>query len=209
MEWIDISLPLCDGMVHWPDDPPVHIEKIHDIARGDSYTLSMLSMGSHTGTHIDAPSHYLKDGICIDGMPLSVCIGRARVMDIHAPEAINLPEVKSRWTYHCERILFKTRNSTFIHGASQFMPDFVYLSDEAAHFLVDRGVRLVGIDYLSVGGYRRDGGEVHRILLEAGVWILEGLDLSRIPPGEYDMICLPLRLENGDGSPARVVLRPL
>jgi len=202
-------MPLYDGMVHWPDDPPVAIERLRDIGRGDSHNVSVLSLGSHTGTHVDAPLHFVKGGAGVDSMPFDVGIGRARVMDVRDSRLICAAELESRWTHRCERVLFKTRNSTFVHGPSQFVTDFVYLAEDAAHFLVDRGVKLVGIDYLSVGGYRRDGAEVHRVLLNAGVWVVEGLDLSRIPPGEYDMVCLPLRLQNGDGAPARVILRPL
>ena len=209
MGWMDVSMPLRDGMVHWPDDPPVRVRKVRDCALGDSCTLSMLTVSSHTGTHIDAPAHYLAGGAGVDTMPLEVGIGRARVIAIRDSTSIDLPELENRWTGRCERVLFKTRNSSFAHGAARFVRDFVSLTVEAAQFLVDRGVRLVGIDYLSVGSCQGDGDEVHRILLGAGIWIVEGLDLSRIPPGEYDMICLPLRLENGDGAPARIILSPL
>jgi len=207
--WMDVSMPLRDGMVHWPDDPPVRVRKVLDCVLGDRCTLSMLTMSSHTGTHIDAPAHYLKGGAGVDTMPLEVSIGRARVIAIRDSTSIGLPELQNRWTGRCERVLFKTRNSAFVHGPARFVRDFVSLTVEAAQFLVDRGPRLVGIDYLSVGSYQGDGDEVHRILLGAGIWIVEGLDLSRIPPGEYDMICLPLRLKDGDGAPARIVLSPL
>jgi len=209
VSWIDISMSLRNGMVQWPDDPPLLVERISDTGRGDDYTLSVMTMGSHTGTHVDAPLHCLRGGMGIDRMPLDVGIGRARVFEIRGVEPVSLRQLEAQWSHRSERVLFKTRNSSFIRGNDHFVPDFVSLSQEVARFLVDKGVKLVGIDYLSAGGYNREGAEVHRILLGAGVWILEGLDLSRIPPGEYDMICLPLRLFDGDGAPARAVLRPL
>lgn len=188
--WIDISVPLRDGMVRWPGDPPVRIRPVKRMARGDSSDLSLLSMGSHTGTHMDAPAHFLRGGWPIDRMPLSAVIGPARVIGIRDPE----------------RILFKTRNSSRCWRTSRFQKKFVHLPAESARYLAARGVRAVGVDYLSVGGYRRDGAETHRALLRSGVWIIEGLDLSRARPGRYTLLCLPLKILRGDGAPARAVL---
>ncbi len=205
--WIDISVPLRNAMVHWPSDPPVQIENVKDIEHGASSTLSMISMGAHTGTHMDAPLHFIRQGIGIDKMPLDTTVGRARVIEIHDSESIK-PEELVRNRIRCgERVLFKTRNSSHVWQKDEFVEDFVFISDDAARFLVDRGVRLVGVDYLSVGSFKRGGSYVHKTLLSGSVWIIEGLDLSHVKPGKYDLICLPLKLDQGDGAPARAILR--
>lgn len=206
--WIDVSLPIQNAMVHWPSDPPVRIERTRDLESGDSSSLSTIVMGSHTGTHMDAPSHFIRTGVGIDSMPLDTTIGRARVIEITDRESIKPDELSGHHIRRGERVLFRTRNSERGWTNERFIEDFVFVSLEAARFLAERGVRLVGVDYLSVGGYKRDGPEVHRTLLEAGVWITEGLDLSNVSQGKYDLICLPLRLANGDGAPARALLRP-
>jgi len=141
-------------------------------------------------------------------MPLDTTIGRARVIEIRDRESIKPDELYGHRIRRGERVLFRTRNSEHGWTNERFIEDFVFVSLEAARFLADRGVRLVGVDYLSVGGYKRDGPEVHRALLAAGVWITEGLDLSNVRQGKYDLICLPLRLAGGDGAPARAILRP-
>ena len=207
--WIDISVPLYDGMVCWPGDPPVRIERVTDVERGDSHTLSQLTMGSHSGTHIDAPVHFLKGKPGIDAMPLETVIGRARVIEIGDGESVKPVELETHGIRRGERLLFKTQNSRRVWREPRFVKDFVFLSIEAARYLAERKVRLVGIDYLSVGGYQRDGSAVHRILLEAGAWLLEGLDLSPVRPGRYELVCLPLKITGGDGAPARAVVRLL
>jgi arylformamidase len=196
-------------MVHWPGDPPVQIKRVHDLDRGDSHNLSEISMGSHTGTHMDAPLHFLQKGISIDRMPLDATVGRARVIEIQDNESIKREELLSHRIRRGERILFKTRNSSRVWQTGTFVEDFVFISNEAAHFLVECGVRAIGIDYLSIGGFKRGGSEVHRTLLQGGVWIIEGLDLSSVSPGRYELICLPLKLEQADGAPARAILRPI
>jgi arylformamidase len=207
-EWIDISVPLRTGMVHWPDNPPVRIERALDIERGDGANVSTLSMGSHTGTHMDAPVHFLQAGKGIDKLPMSVAIGRARVIQIEDEESIKPGELVPHKIRKGERILFKTRNSGRCWETDSFVKDFVYLSKEGAKYLIDRGVRLVGIDYLSIGGYKADGSDTHRYLLGAGIWIVEGLNLAEVEQGAYVLICLPLKIEGGDGAPARAVLKP-
>ncbi len=205
--WIDISVTTRDGMVHWPGDPPVHIERVQDLSRGDSHSLSNLSLGSHSGTHVDAPAHFLKGAIAIDDMPPGVMLGPARVIEITDTNSIKPEELAQHRLRRGQRILFKTRNSMLWHRTSEFVEDFVYLTPEAAKYLADRGVSVIGVDYLSVGGYHRDGSEVHRILLGAGIWIIEGLDLSAVEAGRYELACLPLKIENGDGAPARAAVR--
>ena len=205
--WIDVSVPLRSGMVHWPDNPPVEIERVFDIERGDVANVSKMSLGSHTGTHMDAPLHFVRDGQGLDQMPLDATIGRARVIEVHDPESVKPEEIEPYGVREGERILFKTRNSARAWHENAFMEDFVYVSREAARYLAAQHARAVGIDYLSVGGFRKDGVETHRALLEAGIWVIEGLDMSEVEPGEYDLVCLPLKVEHGDGAPARAILR--
>jgi arylformamidase len=206
--WIDVSAPLHTGMVHWPDNPPVSIERMLDISKGDNANVSALSMGSHTGTHMDAPVHFLNDGIGLDRMDLEATIGKARVITIDDREAIRPDAIRAEHFEPGDRIIFRTRNSDQEWWSQSFKEDFVYLSHEAAQLLVEQKVRTVGVDYLSVGGYKRDGAETHRSLLGAGVWIIEGLRLEKIEPGDYEMICLPLLVTGADGAPARALLRP-
>ena len=207
--WIDVSVNLKGGMVRWPDDPEVRIERKLDIDRGDICNVSVLSMGSHTGTHMDAPRHFVKNGKTIDEMPFEAAIGRARVIAIRDPESIKTKELERHGIRAGERLLFKTRNSPRCWKTDVFVEDFVYLSEEAAGYLVQKRVRTVGIDYLSVGGYKADGARIHLALLRAGVWIIEGLNLTGVKPGAYQLVCLPLRIFSGDGAPARAVIRPL
>ena len=166
---------------------------------------STIHMGVHTGTHMDAPRHVFIDGITIDKMPLDDAIGPARVIEIIDTEAIKAEELKQYKFKRGERILFKTRNSERCWKTDTFIPDFTYIAEDAAQLLADAHVKLVGIDYLSVGG----PGATHRILLGAGIWLLEGLNLSAVGPGNYDLICLPLKLVQTEGSPVRAVLRPI
>jgi arylformamidase len=206
-EWVDVSVPLHTGMVHWPDNPPVTIERQLDMARGDVCNVSKMSMGVHTGTHMDAPIHFIRGGIGIDQMPLTTAIGQARVIEIGDPVSIKPEELASHNIQRGERILFKTRNSARCWQTDDFVEDFVYIAHEAAQYLASLGVQLVGVDYLSVGGFAVDGPETHRALLGGGIWIIEGLNLSQAEPGIYDLICLPLRIVGGDGAPARAILR--
>ncbi len=205
--WIDVSVPLRSGMVHWPDNPPVRIERMLDMECGDAANVSTLSLGSHTGTHMDAPIHFVPGGAGMDRMPLDATIGQARVIEIQDPVSIKPDELDPHGIGRGERVLLKTQNSTRRWWTEDFIEDFVYVSQEAARYLADRGVRTVGVDYLSVGGFWKDGVETHQALLGAGIWVIEGLDLSEIEPGEYELICLPLKVEDGDGAPARAILR--
>lgn len=209
MEWIDISVPIQTGMVHWPGDPEVDIKRIRDAEKGDRNTLSEMYLGVHTGTHMDAPLHFVRGGIGIDRLPLDIAIGRARIIQIDDTESIKPEELERYDIKRGERVLFKTRNSLHVWQRSDFVVDFVYISIEAASYLVERGVTLVGVDYLSVGGYKKDGSEVHTTLLSAGIWLVEGLNLSQVCGGEYDLICLPLMIVDGDGAPTRAVIKPL
>ena len=207
--WIDVSVPLRTDMVHWPDNPPVRIEKMLDIEHGDAANVSTLSMGSHTGTHMDAPLHFVRGGKGLDEMPLEATIGRARVIEIHDAASVKPEELRAYHVRGGERILFKTQNSARRWHEEAFIEDFVYVSQEAARYLATQEVSTIGTDYLSVGGFLKDGVETHQALLEAGIWVIEGLDLSQVEPGEYELICLPLKVERGDGAPARAVLRAI
>ena len=206
--WIDVSVTLRDGMVHWPDNPPVSITRQLDISKGDKANVSRLSIGSHTGTHMDAPLHFVPDGKGLDEMELEATMGPARVIEIDDPVAVTADALEDHVIGAGDRILFKTRNSDRRWVDQPFDEDFVYVSAGAAAHLAARGVRLVGIDYLSVGGFKSDGVETHTALLEAGIWVIEGLDLSRVSAGEYELVCLPLKILRSDGAPARAILRP-
>ena len=206
-EWIDISVPVRNGMVHWPGDPAFHIERAEDQDKGDQANVSRMSLGVHTGTHMDAPVHYIRNAPGIDAMPIDAAIGPARVIAIQDDQSVKRAELIPHSIQRGERILFRTKNSEHSWGSDQFDENFVYISRDAARYLAECGVRTVGVDYLSVGGYRNDGPETHEALLGAGIWIIEGLNLREIEPGDYDLICLPLKLDGSDGSPARAVLR--
>jgi len=206
MAWIDISTPIHSGMTVWPGDDPVRVEQTMFLDRGDPFDLTRLAMTAHTGTHIDAPRHFLRGGAAIDAMPLDVMTGPARVVDVNDRAAVrpaHLPADLKRG----ERILFRTINSTEHQLAPHFIEEFVYVSREAAGALAEAGVVLVGVDYLSVGGFSQDLVETHEILLGGGVWVVEGLRLAHVQPGRYEFTCLPLLIPGADGSPARALLR--
>jgi arylformamidase len=209
MPWIDISAPLHNGMVAWPGDAPFERISTLEIAKGDECNLSQISATAHIGTHMDAPRHYLEGAPGIETMPIAASIGRARVIEIHDPEAIRASELETHCLFQGERVLFKTRNSEHCWETDHFQKNYIYMAPEAAHYLAERGVQTVGVDYLSVGGFESGGPETHRILLQAGIWIVEGLVLKHVEPGEYELVCLPLKIVGGDGAPARAVLRKL
>ena len=207
--WIDVSVTLHTDMAHWPNNPPVRIERMLDMDHGDICNVSTLAMGSHTGTHMDAPLHFLQTGQGLETMPFDATLGLARVIEIYDPEAIKPEELLPHALQPGERILFKTRNSSRCWNTDNFVEDFVYISREAARVLAALNVRTIGVDYLSVGGYTKDGVETHRALLEAGIWIIEGLNLSQVQPGAYELLCLPIKIARSDGAPARTLLRKI
>jgi arylformamidase len=208
-EWIDISVTVHDDMVHWPGDPPVHITLAKAMKDGCCANLTQLNMSAHTGTHMDAPRHYLERGASMEQMPLSAGMGTARVIVIEDEHEISRAELIRSSPEPGERLLFRTRNSDTDWENGAFMPNFIALSVAAAHYLAECKVRTVGVDYLSVGGFHSDGTAIHRALLEAGIWIIEGLKLRHAPAGNHELICLPLKIMGADGAPARAVLRPL
>lgn len=206
-EWIDLSVSLQNNMIHWPSDPGVNIFRISDMNKGSKANLTKLDMGAHTGTHMDGPVHFVKDGKSIDEMPLCSVIGRARVIEIEDEESIKIEELKKYNIEQGERILFKTANSRNNWVEKSFMNDAVYISTEAGKFLDEKGVETVGIDYLSIGGHKKNGVELHNIMLKAEIWVIEGLNLHNVEPGNYEMICLPIKIKGSDGAPARAVIR--
>lgn len=203
----DVTATIRSPMPTWPGDPAFERVLTHSIAGGDSADVSVIRMGSHTGTHIDAPSHFLAGAPTVDELPIDVLVGKAAVFEFGVETQITRADLEVLNLDGRERVLFKTRNSS-LWKSDDFTPDFVYIATDAAEYLVDRGVKLVGIDYLSIGEYK-SGAQVHRILLENGAVIVEGLDLSMVEPGVYELICLPLKIQDADGAPARVLLREL
>jgi arylformamidase len=207
--WIDISIPLHSGMVAWPGDDPFKRIRTLRITQGDHCNLSKLSMSAHTGTHMDGPKHFLDGADGIDSMPIDATVGPARVIEIRDPERIAIAELEPHRPAKDERLLFKTRNSTDLWKAREFQANYVYIPADTARYLAESGVRTVGVDYLSVGANGDDGDETHRILLGAGIWIIEGLNLEQVDPGDYELVCLPLKIVGGDGAPARAAVRKL
>jgi arylformamidase len=204
--WIDVTVPVRTGMVCWPDDPPVRVDRVSDVDRGDEATVSRLSLGAHTGTHVDAPAHFLRGGAGVDAIPIDATVGPARVVLLPGVGAIGPDQLAAIEPVAGERILLHTDNSA-LWRSDRFSKRYAHLTTAAAELLVDRRVRTIGIDYLSIEAFGAPGHPAHRVLLAAGVCILEGLDLSAVDPGDYDLVCLPLRVAGADGAPARAVLR--
>jgi len=206
-QWIDVSVPLHTGMVYWPSDPSVHIERFADMSNGAVCNVSKMELCCHAGTHMDGLNHFIKDGAPLDTVPFDAVIGPCRVIEINDADCVKPAELKKHKLRKGERILLKTRNSKRQWWNEEFDTKFIHISREAAQHLVDCGIRTIGIDYLSVGGCQRDGVECHQVILGAGIWIIEGLDLTKVRPGKYDLICLPVKIQNSDGAPARAILR--
>ena len=202
----DISLPIASGGLVYPGNPPIEITAQQAIARGAGANVSALSLGSHTATHVDAAKHFFDDGETVDELPLERMIGRAVVIEVAAAvSAVTAEELRRAPIDGHTRVLIKTRNSTY-NTEPEFRRDYTYLAPDGAEYLVERGVELVGVDYLSVEQFRSGHHRTHRTLLARRVVIVEGLALAAVPPGEYQLICLPLRLAGLDGAPARAVL---
>ncbi len=203
----DLTVTIHNGMPVWPGHPSVKLERISDMATGGHSNVSQLSLAVHTGTHVDAPVHFLADDSGVDRLPLEVLVGPACVVVL--PESADVVSAdllrKANIPNGTQRVLLKTRNSAGWKTATQFNSAFVGLAPDGAAYLVERGVRLVGIDYLSIAPYKQSR-PTHETLLEAGVVILEGLDLSEVATGSYTLVCLPLKLSGSDGAPARVIL---
>ena len=202
----DISLPIVAGGLTYPGNPPIAIEAQQAISKGAGANVSLLSLGSHTATHVDAPKHFFDDGVGVDAMSLDVLMGPAVLVDFPADVmGVTEAHLRSKELKGHTRVLIKTRNSGFIHER-EFRRDYTYLAPDGAEYLVSLGVKLVGVDYLSVEQFHSGHHKTHRALLGKGVAIIEGLDLSKPPSGPYELRCLPLLLAGLDGAPARAVL---
>lgn len=206
--WIDVSVPVREGMPHWPGDPAFRLTRALDLARGDDCTVSEIALGVHTGTHMDAPAHFVPGGATMDSLPLEAVMGEARLIEIADPHVIPVEELEPHDLQAGERVLFKTRNSPRCWETDGFVEEFVYIPEATARYLAERRVRTVGVDYLSVSGYERDVVETHRALLDAGIWLIEGLNLTGLSAGRYELLCLPLKIAGAEGAPARALLRP-
>jgi arylformamidase len=206
--YYDISLPISPVMPVWPGDPSIRIQRISSLVDGGELNISRLEMGTHTLTHVDAPRHIKERGLAVDRLPLDVLIGPAVVVEPrYEGNLITATDLAELGIRGAERLLIKTRNSDlWMGGPYEFEADYVSLSRDAGPWLLSKGIKLVGIDYLSVDPFDSEELEVHRTLLGNGVVVLEGLNLSQVPEGRYQLICLPLRVQDGDGAPARVVL---
>ncbi len=207
--FIDISTPIENGMAGFPGDPEVRIQRSHSLERGDPYNLSSLAFGTHTGTHVDPPIHFIPGGATIDQLDLDRLNGPCFVASIpssvHVVQASDLASVPP----DVERLLLQTSNSARWESSAGFFPDYVALAPSAAEALVARGVRLIGLDAQSIESDPTNRYPVHHLLLGAGVLILEGLRLAGVAPGRYELGLLPLRIRDGDGGPSRAVLRAL
>ena len=204
----DISLTISPSLPVWPGDPPVKMPLTESMETGAEYNLTRLDISAHTGTHVDAPHHFLNDGRTVESLALDVLTGPCYVVQL--PDDVDeiSAEVLERIPLAAgtTRILFGTRNSKFwAQGETRFQEDFVAISEDGAEWLVERGIKLVGVDYLSVAPYS-DSVPTHRVLLQAGIIALEGLNLAQVPRGFYDLYCLPLKLAGADGAPARAIL---
>lgn len=205
--FIDVSVVLGPGMPIYPGNPPFEMTPVKRVAAGDSSNNSRLTMGSHTGTHVDAPRHFFDDQPGVESLPLELLIGRARVIDLPHRGGITDAHLGGAGLREDIRVLLRTPNSALWNSSEGFHQDYTYLTEAGAKLLVDQGVKVVGVDYLSVEQFKKAGAPAHRMLLGNGVIIIEGLNLSDAEAGQYEMYCLPLRIAGADGAPARVVLK--
>jgi len=203
---LDVSVPLTGGMPAYPGNPDFELQPIKRIAQGGSSNVSRLVLGTHTGTHVDAPKHFIDDGASVESLPLELLLGRARGVEITRRGGIGAEDLAAAGLREDLRVLLKTPNSA-MWNSNAFHEDYSHVTESGARYLVEQGVKVVGIDYLSIEQFRKPGAPAHRMLLSNGVIIIEGLNLSDAEPGMYEMYCLPLPVTGGDGAPARVVLK--
>jgi arylformamidase len=207
MRIYDITAPLSSALPVYPGDPEVTITPLAQLQWGDAANVSRLVLSSHTGTHLDAPRHFFAEGLTIDGLDLHVLMGPARVCAFpQVTTHLTADDLRPLGLAGTKRLLLQTPNAA-LWQKTGFQTNYVALTESAACLLVEMGVQLVGIDYLSVDAFERQDFPVHRILLGAGVLVLEGLDLRAVPPGDYELLALPLLLQHGDGAPVRAILR--
>ena len=206
MKLIDVTVPLDSNLPLYPGNTPLTLEPIKRVARGDSSNVSAVRMSVHAGTHVDAPRHFFDGGYAAEGLPLDLLCGRARVVELTTRRAVTPEDLAAFDLSEDVRLLLKTHNSR-LWGSPDFHQDYIGVTEPAAKFLVDRGVKVLGVDYLSVEEFKKAGAPAHHTLLGAGTIVIEGLNLLDVDPGTYEMFCLPLSLVGADGAPARVVLR--
>ncbi len=216
-EWIDISIPLGKEIPRLPleasagDMPVSRVERFFDVDKGDPVTMSRIEINSHDGTHIDSPLHFIKGGSSIDEMPIETAMGPARVIEIKNDQEITVEELRPHQIQAGERILFKTKNSPGVYATRVYKKEYVAITPDSANYLTDIGISLVGLDYLTIASMNppENINTVHLAFLSKGIYILEAINLDGITPGNYELICLPLRLDKGDAGPCRAVIRPI
>ena len=206
MKVFDVTVPLDASLPTYPGNTPFTLEPVKRMATGGSSNVSTLHLSAHSGTHVDAPRHFFDDRPGTESLPLDVLMGPARVIELEAAHGIDAAELGAFDLSGDVRVLFKTPNSR-LWGTSTFAPGYVGVTDTGARHLVEHGIKLVGVDYLSVEAFKTPGAPAHHVRLGAGTIVVEGLNLCGVPPGLYDLICLPLNIVDADGAPARVVLR--
>ena len=218
-EWIDISLPLGKEIPilssdFAEDDTRINmplVDRLFDVNKGDKVTMSQISMSSHDGTHIDSPLHFIPGGSTIDNIPIETTVGPARVIGIKNEKEITVEELEPYDIQASERILFKTKNSPKVYATRIYQENIVTISPDAARYLAGKKIRLVGLDYLTIAqpDDKEDINTVHLAFLRNGVYILEGVNMDGVEPGDYELACLPLLLEKADAAPCRAVIRSL
>jgi arylformamidase len=206
MKLIDVTVPLDHNVPVYPGNTPFRVEPIKRISHGATSNLSTLHMSAHSGTHVDAPRHFFDAGPAVEDLPLELLCGRARVIETASAAGIGPDELQEHDLSSDLRVLIKTRNSG-LWSSPEFHPEYVGVTEGGARYLVEHGVKVVGVDYLSVEQFKKPGAPAHHVLLGAGTIVIEGLNLLTVTPGVYEMFCLPLRVVGADGAPARVVLR--
>lgn len=208
MTLYDVSLTIAEDLPVWPGDPKIELKKISQIENGQEANVTHISACVHIGTHVDAPDHFLGNGKTVENLPLDLLVGPSSLVELSVSGQISAADLDNANIPHgTKRLLIKTSNSQiWTEGIKEFREDFIALEADAAAYLVEQGVQVVGVDYLSVAPFA-EPAPTHRTLLEAGVLIIEGLDLSRVEAGEYTLLCLPLKIKDSDGAPARVLLQ--
>lgn len=206
MKLIDITVPIDSRLATYPGNPSFRLDPVKRLAHGDSSNVSALQISAHAGTHVDAPRHYFDEGAGIEALPLELLCGRTRVVELTTRRAVTAEDLAGVDFREDVRVLLKTHNSR-LWGSSEFHTDYIGVSEGGARFLVDRGVKVLGVDYLSVEAFKTPGAPAHHVLLGAGTIVIEGLNLRDVEPGSYEMFCLPLPIAGADAAPARVILR--
>src|SRR5512135_2363768 len=207
MKFFDVTLTISNDLPTWPGDPAISLKRVADMEAGDSLNLSRLEFGVHSGTHVDAPLHFIQNGKGVDTLNLDILIGMCEIRRVPDEEKVITAQVLEslRIPFGTIRLLLRTSNSDiWARGENKFQEDFVAIDQSGAEWIVEHGIRLVGVDYLSVAPFQASF-PTHNVLLQAGVIPIEGLNLSQIDPGEYLLYCLPLKLKDADGAPARVI----